>query len=137
MCILHQIVAGLGSIISGIVHTKKTDNRSCKIRFQLKDFPQLYCTIGSNSYEVGFYSFFYLKSPHLYHSFSWYMMWSSDGFTNLVFTNPKMFSPTFSSKLIYVYQKGKTFLEKNNRQFRICEDKVLETILLEDSNFWK
>ena len=88
MCILHQIVAGLGSIISGIVHTKKTDNRSCKIRFQLKDFPQLYCTIGSSSYEVEFY-FFLLKTFTFTPYFSGYMMGSSDCFheSRNVFTN--------------------------------------------------
>lgn len=98
-------------------HTKKTDNRSCKIRFQLKYFPQLYCTIGSNSCEVEFCFIFKSETPpHLRHNFSW----SSDGFTNLVFKNPEMFSPAFSSKLIFVWnQKQNGKLSKKAKHLSI------------------
>ena len=53
-------------------------------------------------------------------------MWSSDGFTNLVLTNPELFSSTFFSKMIYVYRKRQNIFRKI--QFRIHENKILETI---------
>ena len=125
MCILHQIVAGLGSIISGIVHKKKLTIDRVKFVFNWKIFLSCTAQLGQIPMKSNF-TFLNLKPPHFHHNFSRYMMWSSNGFTNLVFTNPEMFSPTFSSKLIYVYRKRQNISIK--KQFRIRENKVLETI---------
>ena len=65
---------------------KKLTIDRVKFVFNWKIFLSCTAQLGQISMKSDF-TFWNLKPPHFHHNFSRYMMWSSNGFTNLVFTN--------------------------------------------------